>query len=702
MKKIYESGGGICLIPKKLLLVMKLTAFLIVVLTMQVTATVYSQNKKLSLNMQGNSIKEVLQQIEAQSEYRFIYENEKVNLDKKVSIRVTDEVVDKILKQLFEKDGVSYSISDSNMILINPSDQQMKNRGKESINSQQQKSVSGKVTDSSGSPIPGVSVVIKGTTTGSITDANGSYSLSNVPNNATLQFSFVGMKTQEFAVAGKTTINMVLEEETIAIGEVVAIGYGTQTKREVSGSVTNITTKEFNKGVVSNASDLLQGKVAGLNITNSSGDVTSGSTIRLRGTSSLTGESSPFVVIDGVPGGDLNSVAPQDIESISILKDASSAAIYGSRSASGVILITTKKGMKGNTKVNYEAYMGINNVTNKPKLLNGAEWRKYAVDNNKSTTGMDLGADTDWFGEILRTGVIQNHSLSFSGGGDDHSYMASATYLDEKGVVKGNSMNRFNFRFSFNQSALNNKLQLSFTGNAVIGDNSPTDNQNFVLAYNMIPVVPVKLANGQWHDNTDYDQGNPVRNIELNKRDNKENKLYANVKADLEIIKGLNYTISGFRERNTNDWGLYNNSTTQAGRNSLGYAQRQSKLWDRSLFETTLRYKKSFNNIHNITALAGYSWEQSDYRYFGAQNQQFGTDLLGYDNLQAGENLKPTDVYSQRNMSRLISSFARFTYNYNEKYVFAATIRRDGSSKFGANNKWGTFPSFPLAPIAVI
>jgi len=563
----------------------------------------------------------------------------------------------------------------------------------------QQKTITGKVTDKSGSSIPGASIVVKGTSTGAVTDMEGKYSLKVPANSDVLIFSFIGMKSSTESINGRSVINVVLEDEVISVGEVVAIGYGTQTKREISGSVTNVSAKDFNRGVATNAADLLQGKVAGLNINTGSGDVADGSknSIRLRGTSSLTGSSSPFVVIDGVPGGDLSTVAPQDIESISILKDASSSAIYGSRSASGVILITTKKGVKGNTKVSYEGYVGMDEVSNKPKLLNAAEWRKYAKDNSKDITGMDLGANTDWFGEIMRTGVTQNHNVSFSGGGDDHNYMASASYMDVQGVVKGNSMNRFNFRFSFNQFALNNKLQLSFTGNAVMGDNSPVEPQNFILAYNTIPVVPVKLANGNWYENTDFDQGNPVHNIALNKLDNKENKFYANIKADLEILKGLNFTASGFRERNTNDFGQYNNSTTERGRSSIGYAKRESKLWDKSLFETTLRYKASFNDVHNITALAGYSWEQNDYRRFFAQNQQFGTDLLGYDNLQAGENLKPADVEGQRNMSRLISSFARFTYNYNEKYILSATVRRDGSSKFGANNKWGTFPSFSAA-----
>jgi hypothetical protein len=240
MKKIYESGKGVCHIPKKLLLVMKLTAILLVVFTMHVTATVYSQNTKLSLNMQGNSIKEVLQQIEAQSEYRFIYENEKVNLDTKVSIRVTDELVENILKLLFEKDGVSYSITESNLILINPSENQLKSIGKESVNFQQQKNISGKVTDNTGSGLPGVSVVVKGTTIGVITDGDGKYALAKVPENAILQFSFVVMKTHEVKVGNQSTINVVMADENIGIEEVVAVGYGSQIREAVTGSIQQI------------------------------------------------------------------------------------------------------------------------------------------------------------------------------------------------------------------------------------------------------------------------------------------------------------------------------------------------------------------------------------------------------------------------------------------------------------------------------
>ncbi len=365
-----------------------------------------------------------------------------------------------------------------------------------------------------------------------------------------------------------------MQEETIGIEEVVAIGYGTQQKREVTGSISNISEDEFNQGLTQNAVDLLKGKVAGLTITNGSGDVTSGQTIRLRGTSSLTGSSQPFVVIDGVPGLSLSSVAPQDIESISILKDASAAAIYGSRSASGVILVTTKSGRNNQSLVEYDGYVAIANVTNVPDVLTAQEWRDYASANNINTEGLDKGANTDWFDAIMRQGVSQNHNVSLSGGGQNSSYRASINYLNQEGVMKDNFMERYNGRLTFNQRALGNRLNIVFTGAMTINENSPTDGRNFVLAYNMIPVAPIKNDDGTWFDTQEYDQGNPVRNQEYNKQLNKYSLLFGNIFAELTIADGFTAGIRLHKERETKDYGQYLNSETERGRNDQGYAQR--------------------------------------------------------------------------------------------------------------------------------
>ena len=556
--------------------------------------------------------------------------------------------------------------------------------------------ITGKVTDDEGNPLPGASVKLKGSDKGVAADANGNFALRVPDAGSVLLVSFIGHVPQEVTVSNAGTLNIILKREAVQMDDVVVVGYGTQSKREITGSVANISVKEFNKGVTRNAVDLLQGKVAGLTITKGTGDITKDQTIRLRGTSSLTGSSTPFIVIDGVPGVSLNSVSPQDIESISILKDASAAAIYGSRSGSGVILITTKKGGKDKAIVDYEGYVAIDQVSNIPKVLNAEEWRDYTKKNNINTAGLDKGGNTDWFDEIMRTGKTQSHSLSMSGGGKNSSYRASLAYLDQQGVVKDNSMKRYNARLTFNQKALQDRLSLTFTGAITERDFSPTDTRNFILAYNMIPVYPIKNEDGSWFDTKEYDQGNPVRNIAYNRGLNKNGLYYGNFKADLTIMDGLVAGLSLLKQREFNDYGLYRHSETERGRNDLGFAQRSSWVSDKKLLEFTLNYKKSWG-VHNINALAGYSYEDNYFQNSGAQNRQFVTDFFDYNNIGAGESLRPNDVWSGANMNKLISAFGRVNYMLMNKYILEASIRRDGSSKFGKNHKWGTFPSVSAA-----
>ncbi len=556
--------------------------------------------------------------------------------------------------------------------------------------------VRGIVTDTNGEPLIGVSISEKGTSNGTSTDDKGQYSLTVNDGTSTLIFSYVGFAPQEQFINNQSIINVVLQTDSESLEEVVVVGYGTQSKREISGSITNVSEKDFNKGVNRNAADLLQGKVAGLTITKGSGDITSNQTIRLRGTSSLTGSSQPFIVIDGVPGMSMNSVAPQDIQSISILKDASAAAIYGSRAASGVILITTKKGSELKSTVEYEGYAAMDEVSNIPKVLSAAQWREYTSANNMNTEGLDKGANTNWFDEIMRTGFTHSHNLSMSGGGKNSNYRASLATLDQEGVVKDNTMQHYNARMQFNQKALDDRLNLSFTGAFSERNYSPTDTRNFVLAYNMLPVVPVKNADGTWYDSQEYDQGNPVRNITYNERKHKNSLYYGNIRADFDITNDFTAGLSLLKQRESNDYGEYNDSQTERGRNDQGYARRESWTADKKLLEATLNYRKIVEE-HNLNILGGYSYEDNRYQRSGAQNRQFVTDFFGYDNLGAGENLRPGDVWSAANMNRLISFFGRVNYMFQDRYVLTASIRRDGSSKFGANHKWGTFPAVSAA-----
>ncbi|TAL78799.1 MAG: TonB-dependent receptor [Bacteroidetes bacterium] len=668
---------------KKVLLTMKLSLIIVFLSVLQVSANVYSQIT-VNLDVQNKSIREVLKTIEQQSQVRFFFSDDLLVMNDRIDVKADNKNIISVLDDIFLESPLTYKAYENNLIVIVPRQllQQLK--------------ITGTVTDKDGTPLPGVNVVVTGTTQGTITDITGKYSIEVLQGSKSLTFSFVGMEPQEIAIGTLTKIDITMVELAVGLEEVVVVGYGTQQKRTISGSITSVTEKSFNTGVTRTAVDLLQGKVAGLVITTASGDVTSQQSMRLRGTSSLTGSSEPFVVVDGVPGMDLNSVAPQDIESISILKDASAAAIYGSRSASGVILITTKKGKANQTTVDYNGYLAFDNVTNKPDVLTAAEWRKYTTDNGMNTTGMDLGGNTDWFNEIMRTGVTQNHDLSFSGGGNKNSYRASVSYLDQQGVVKDNYMQRLNTKLALTQKALKDRLDISLIGAMNQREYQPADTRNFVLAYNMLPIYPVKLADGIWYDNQEFDQGNPVRNIEYNTNEYRVNLFYVNLKADLRILKNLTAGINVYKERGTTDRSVYQDSQTERGRSATGFAQRSFSSSDRKLLETTINYTGKISN-HNYSLLGGYSYEDNFSKGANAQNRLFVTNLFTYNNLSAAEKLLPGDASSWANMNRLISFFGRLNYSFSDRYILSAIMRRDGSSKFGTNHKWGTFPSISVA-----
>ncbi len=560
--------------------------------------------------------------------------------------------------------------------------------------------VRGTVKNTESEPLIGVTVQVRGTSSGTVTDIDGAFVLQNISAESILEVSYVGMQSQVVSVQGRTVIDVILLDDTELLDELVVVGYGQQRRREITGSVTNVSPEDFNKGVTRDAADLLQGKVAGLNITTPSGDVTWGSRIRLRGVSTLQNDQGPFVVIDGVPGGDMQTVAPQDIESISVLKDASSAAIYGSRSAGGVILITTKRGSGVRTSVSYDGYLAVSQLANKPNLLTADEWRNYAKENGRDASVYDkYNANTDWFDEITRTGVAQNHSISLSGGGSNNNYRASFNYLNREGVVRDNEMERYNFRFQVQQRAINDRLRIGLTGSATMSDWTEANRYNFVLAYNMLPVYPVKLSDNEWFDTREYDQGNPVRNQTYNQNLRKNVNYYGSGDLVFNLLEGLDIKTLLYKGRHTEERSQYNNSETQAGRNDGGYANRENRIWDKTLMEWLVEYNTTIggSDSQRFNAIAGYSWEENEYSFMRAANRNFTTDLLGANNLGSGQGLRPNDVESARNMSRLISFFARAHYSYYERYMITATLRRDGSSKFGANHKWGTFPSVSAA-----
>ena len=567
----------------------------------------------------------------------------------------------------------------------------------------QKGTIKGTVVDENGEPVIGANVIVKGTTNGTITDLDGNYVIP-VENmkNVVLQVSYVGYNTVEEAVKGRASVPIKLQASVVNLGEVVAIGYGTQSRKEITGSVANVSEESFNKGVTRDASDLLQGKVAGLTITTGSGDVTRGAQIQLRGTSTLQNDQGPMIVIDGIPGGDMSTVSPSDIESISVLKDASSAAIYGSRAAGGVILITTKRGSGSKTTINYDGYVTASTVANKPDLLNAQEWR-----NANHALGKDISLydsynnDTDWFDEMTRTGISQQHSLSLSGGTSKSNYRASYTYMDRNGVARDNYMTRHSFRFQFQQRAINDRLRISLTGSATLTDMQMPFGDDFILAYNMLPVYPVYNEDGSYFigANHNYDQGNPVQNQDQNYRKSRNNYFYGAGDVQFTIIDGLTTKLQMYKSRFNSDYSEWQDPRNSRGQGDNGYARRRARTWDRNLLEWTFNYNKAFGSEeeHKIDAVAGYSWENNLYADQSSIVRNFAVVGMGADNLQSGNSLKIGDVTSSRNEYKLISLFARAHYSWKERYMITATVRRDGSSKFGANNKWGWFPSVSAA-----
>ena len=575
----------------------------------------------------------------------------------------------------------------------------------------QQGAIKGKILDENGEPIIGANVVEKGTTNGTITDLDGNYTLTvNNLKNAVLQVSYIGYNTVETPVKGQKTLDVKMASSVVNLGEVVAIGYGTQTRKEITGSVANVSQENFNKGVNRDAADLLQGKVAGLQITSGSGDVTRDSQIRLRGTSTLQNDQGPMIVIDGVPGGDMSTVSPSDIESISVLKDASSAAIYGSRAAGGVILITTKRGSGAKTTINYDGYLTVSGVANKPDMLNAQEWREINKQLGNDISVYDkYNADSDWFDALLRTGVSQNHSLSLSGGSSKSNYRASYTYLDRKGIARDNWMKRHSFRFQFQQRAINDRLRIGLTGAGTLTDSQGTFGDYFIAAYNNPPVIPIYNEDGTYFTGNDnaYNQGNMVKAQDENYKLKKNNYFYGQGDLQFEIIQGLNVKANLYKSRFSSDnsnWESPDNALGGGSGNSLGdssngYARRSNFSWDRELMEWTANYNRAFGaeEKHKLDALLGYSWESNAYQSQSSMATNFAIASMGANSIQTGNVLKIGNVTSSKNEYKLISFFARAHYSFDERYMITATVRRDGSSKFGANHKWGWFPSVSAA-----
>ncbi|HEY4064913.1 MAG TPA: SusC/RagA family TonB-linked outer membrane protein [Puia sp.] len=563
--------------------------------------------------------------------------------------------------------------------------------------------VKGVVTDENNAPLPGVNVQVKGGHHTVVTDAEGKFSLRVTGPEDIILFSYVGYTSKEVRAGTEKTIPVILSGKGSQLNDVVVTGYGQTTKKSITGSVASISAEDFNAGVISSPGELLAGKVAGINITKS-GDPNAQPVVILRGASTLrTGSAQqPLYVIDGIPDASIDLVASSDIATIDVLKDASSTAIYGSRAANGVIMITTRRPKTGQSRLAYNAYVAAEQVSKKIDMLTGDQLRQYMIAGGRPLVpGHSNGAfddtlvNTDWQKQVQRTGLSHNHNIYFGGNTGTTVFGASINYLNNQGIMKGSSLQRTTLRATVEHRAFNDRLRLGLT----ILNTSSTANQIPSQVFNsmleFMPTLNVKEADGTY--SSEYPQGgpNPVGLINNNSNQSRARTTLANAIAEVKILPGLKYTLSLTSQTQDTTTNLYYNSISELARGLNGVAASSTDESTKKLVESFFNYDRSFG-LHSIRLLGGYSWEEDRLGAgFGVNTRNFSNDQVGANNLAFSNPPANTVTFNGSNIGtlRLISYYGRVNYAYNDKYLLQASIRNDGSSAFGANNHWGYFPA---------
>lgn len=562
--------------------------------------------------------------------------------------------------------------------------------------------VTGTVKDSAGEAMPGVSVAVKGTTTGTMTDENGSFSV-NAPEGSVLVFSFIGYETVEAVTGNNTVINIVLKESVQSLDELVVVGYGTTTKKELTGSVTSLKTKDFNGGAFTDPMGLIQGKVAGLSVSQPNGaDPNGGYEFILRGVNTLEAGKQPLIIIDGVIGADLKNINFQDIATFDILKDGSAAAIYGTRGTNGVIIITTKQARSGESKLEYAAQVSVQAFPKTVKNLSADEF-KYAIETYApSKSASLLGAKTDWLDEITRDlPISMQHNIALSGGTEKLSHRTSFTYSDNQGLLKDNQSKRYLLRSNIRQKVLNDKVELELNLTNNIRILNPANYDLFYQAFIQNPTQPVYDPDneyaGGYSQVTGLDYYNPVAMLNERTRESKTNDMVINFNGTVHISKSLDWVNFVSMQKSVWEGSSYKTQYYPGSLGRNGEAEISNGRDEQNQFESTLIYNTSWGD-HTLNALAGYSFQETASNNSYMDNAGFDSDLYTYNNIGNGSYLLTgqAGMGSYRGDGRLISLFARVMYNFQDRYLASVSIRRDGSTRFGVNNKWGVFPAVSL------
>ncbi|MEB2781512.1 SusC/RagA family TonB-linked outer membrane protein [Algoriphagus sp. C2-6-M1] len=564
-----------------------------------------------------------------------------------------------------------------------------------SLSFAQQEEITGTVTDiESGEGIPGVTILVKGTTKGAITDLDGSFSITAGPEEV-LVFSFLGYDPVEQPVANRSVINISLSPNIQALNEVVVVGYGTQERKEITSAVTSVKAEDFNQGTVNDPRQLLQGKVAGLNIARPGGNPNGGFNMRLRGISSIGENAEPLVVIDGVIGGSLSTVDPNDIESMDVLKDGSAAAIYGTRGSAGVILVTTKSGKVGRTVVEFNTTMAVENVARTISVMDADEYRQVP-------NSIDLGGNTNWLDEVTNTGLSFVNNLSLGGGTASTSYRVSINSRNVDGVGINSGFDQLNARLNLTQKALKDKAIFTVNLSTTSIDREFGNDNSFRYAIVSNPTIPVRsslpqdVQFGGYTERDIFDWFNPVSIAEQNISNGRDSKLLASIRGEYNFTNKFRGAVFYASQRET-DWrGAYSPKTAKFGggfgRNGLATVSNNERL--NELFETTLNYDENVGKV-GMAFLAGYSYQEFFNQGDFTQAGNFLTDAFTYNNIGAALDLANglANVSSYANSNKLVAFFGRANFNLDDTYLLSLSARYEGSSRFGANNKWGLFPA---------
>jgi TonB-linked SusC/RagA family outer membrane protein len=688
---IYPEKSGV----KKILLIMKLALIIVFISALQVSANVYSQ-VYINLDVQNKSVREVLKTIEQQSQVRFFYSDDLMSMDEIIDIKADNENIISVLDDVFAKSQLTYKAYENNLIVIAPREVLQQNK------------ISGTVIDKSGAPIPGANVVITGTTHGTMTDIAGKYSIEVPAGSQSLTFTFIGMEPQEITIGTSTLINVTLGQKEIGLDEVVVVGYGTQRRREVTGAVSSVTSEKLTALPTAGLDQALQGRAAGLTVI-SNGAPGYASTMRVRGISTVN-DANPLYVVDGVIVTTISNLSSSDIESIEVLKDASTTAIYGSLGSNGVIMVTTKKGKAGNVVINFEGYKGVQYTTARYDVMNSAQYKEYATSGAFTTpkvysdpqyAARSTWAETNWQDEIYQNGPMENYDLSISGGNNNSTFRLSAGYLNQKGIIIKTGLERYNFRansdFKKGRLKVGENLSISYSSQDPLADNG--GRSLLEHAIKMAPYLPVYNADnlggfqGTTSDVDGQDAENPVRIMELNSRNQRTLDILGNLYGELELIKGMKFrTNLGLQDErilNNQHYASFNEDNLGGNTNRASDATiyKNQANYTAFLFTNNLVYNRTLAEKHNFEFLALAEYSAVHSTILNASSHNANTDDLNeLSNSTSSLSSSSVDYYR-------ISYLGRVNYNYDSKYLFSASIRKDASSRFGENNRWGTFPS---------